>query len=345
MMNLRYRPLLDGPLFGAFGSYGMDGSRTERSEAAAAFGRWANEPEQAALMEARPVRGEVGLLVVPETQAFDALLSHEGGFRTYSEAMWGAYRGFLAAGVQADWVHVDDIEGYDVLYAPYPIMWPEAVARRLAAWVEAGGRLVSEACPGYFGDRGRVGTSQPHNGLDAVFGAREVLVEFMPDIAHRAQLSFNGLPLPCGGFRQAFEPLGGPRGGTVLGWFGDGGAAIVENAHGEGRTLLVGSHVSAGHFRELEAGRAGAAGWWRECLRWAGVAPRVEAGNPHLVARLHEGPAGRFLWVVNPTRERQTGQVRVDGAPVQGHLLWGEGLGGPALDVPGRDALVISLDD
>jgi beta-galactosidase len=28
----RWRPLLDGPLFGAFGAYGMDGSRTPRSE-------------------------------------------------------------------------------------------------------------------------------------------------------------------------------------------------------------------------------------------------------------------------------------------------------------------------
>ena len=34
MLNLRYRPLLDGPLFGAFGSYGMDGSRTPRSDMA-----------------------------------------------------------------------------------------------------------------------------------------------------------------------------------------------------------------------------------------------------------------------------------------------------------------------
>ena len=34
VMNLRYRPLLDGPLFGAFGSYGMDGSRTPRSDEA-----------------------------------------------------------------------------------------------------------------------------------------------------------------------------------------------------------------------------------------------------------------------------------------------------------------------
>lgn len=29
---LRWRPLLDGPLFGAFGPYGMDGSGTDRSK-------------------------------------------------------------------------------------------------------------------------------------------------------------------------------------------------------------------------------------------------------------------------------------------------------------------------
>ena len=132
MMNLRYRPLLDGPLFGVSGSDGMDGSRTDRSEMAAAIGRWANASGQAELMEAKPVRGEVGLLVVPETQAFDPLLNHEGDFRTYAESMWGACRGSLEAGVQPDWFHVDDIDTREFRYAPYPIMWPEAVARRLA---------------------------------------------------------------------------------------------------------------------------------------------------------------------------------------------------------------------
>ena len=34
LLNLRWRPLLDGPLFGAFGAYGMDGSRTPRSDMA-----------------------------------------------------------------------------------------------------------------------------------------------------------------------------------------------------------------------------------------------------------------------------------------------------------------------
>ena len=39
LMYLRWRPLLDGPLFGAFGPYGMDGSRTPRSPSTAGRSR------------------------------------------------------------------------------------------------------------------------------------------------------------------------------------------------------------------------------------------------------------------------------------------------------------------
>lgn len=340
MMNLRYRPLVDGPLFGAFGSYAMDGSRTDRSEAAASVARWLNDPAQRGAMEASPVRGEIGLLVVPETQAFDTVLSAEGGFQTFSHAMWGAYRGFFEQNVQADWVHVDDIDACPVLYAPYPIMWPQAVAERLRAWVEAGGILISEACPGYFGDRGRVGVHQPNFGFDAVFGAREVHVEFMPDIADRDRIRWQGTELPCGGFRQVYEATGG----TALAEFDIGGTAMVEARCGSGRTLLVGSHVSVGHFREREKGGEGAAAWWRGCLSWAGVSPRVGTGNAHLVGRLHEGPAGRFLWVVNPSREPQAGRLTVDGRPVEGRTLMGQA-GAADVTVPGRDALVIALAD
>ena len=341
MMNLRYRPLLNGPLWGAFGSYAMDGSRTDRSEMAASIAQWVNAPEQAAAMDARPVRGEIGLLVVPETQDWDALLGHEGGFQTYSQAMWGAYRGFFERNVQADWVHADDIDAYPVLYAPYPIMWPQAVARRIAAWVAAGGTLICESCPGYFGDHGQVGVIQPNHGLDALFGATEAHVEFMPDIAGRDTIRLDGSTLPCGGFRQVYQPTTGRARGT----FSDGEVAVVAHSTGKGRTLLIGSHVSAGHFNAREAGRDGADAWWRWCLDWAGVGARVETGNPHLVGRLHEGGDGRFLWVVNPDRNAQSGRLRVDGAAVQGGALWGCAPDGDRIAVPGRDAVVLKLEN
>jgi len=47
----------------------------------------------------------------------------------------------------------------------------------------------------------------------------------------------------------------------------------------------------------------------------------VETGNPHLVARLHDGEGKQFLWIVNPDRSAQSGRLKVDGADVQGRAL------------------------
>jgi beta-galactosidase len=42
----RWLPLLDGPFFGAFGAFGMDGSVTLRAEMAGKAARWANAHPQ-----------------------------------------------------------------------------------------------------------------------------------------------------------------------------------------------------------------------------------------------------------------------------------------------------------
>jgi len=141
----RWRPLLDGPLFGAFGPYAMNGSRTDRSEMASKIAKWANDPQNAALMSAKPVKGDVGILIVPETQTASLLLSAFGSEDLYSKSVWGAYRGFLDNNIQADFVHIDDIDEYDVIYFPYPIMLKTEHAQKLISWVRNGGTLISEA--------------------------------------------------------------------------------------------------------------------------------------------------------------------------------------------------------
>ncbi len=339
VLNLRYRPLLDGPLFGAFGSYGMDGSRTPRSDMASAMAKWANAPEQKPLFEARPVKGEVALLVIPEAQAWDYLLNHHHKPELYREALWGAYRGFLDIGIQPDWVHIDDIAGVDTIYAPYPIMLTAAHAQQLAQWVEAGGTLISEAAPGYFGDRGKVGTVQPHNGLDRVFGAREVDVEFMPDIADRTRFSFDGADgITAGGYLQAYEPTTG----RLLGSFSDGRKAVVENSFGKGRTLLVGTHPGAAYFR---SGTPENLGYFRSVFAWTGKDRHVDAGNSQVHARLHLGPEGGALWLLNQTRSPQQVTVTLGHShpglkPVGAY--WGQASGNTAV-IPARDALVLRL--
>jgi beta-galactosidase len=337
VLNLRYRPLLDGPLFGAFGSYGMDGSRTPRSDMASRIAKWANAPEQKPLFEAKPVRGDIGLLVIPEAQAWDYLLNHHHKPELYREAMWGAYRGFLDNGLQPDWVHIDDIAGYDTIYAPYPIMLTAAHAKVLADWVAAGGTLISEATPGYFGDRGKVGTVQPHNGLDVVFGARETEVEFMPDIGDRISFSFNGKDVKGGGFRQVYRTTTG----RALGDFADG-PAVVENDFGKGRALLVGTHPGVAYFK---ASNAENLRYFAEVFTWTRRVRNLTWDNPNLHVRLHRSGDKGAIWILNFTREPQRATVllgsaheklRIDGA------YWGEA-GGKDVVVPPRDALVLRL--
>jgi beta-galactosidase len=340
VMNLRYRPLLDGPLFGAFGSYGMDGSRTPRSDMASAIGKWANAPEQKPVFEAKPVKGDIGILVIPEAQAWDYLLNHHHKPETYREAMWGAYRGFFDNNIQADWVHIDHISDYDTIYAPYPIMLTAEHAKVLADWVRAGGTLISEATPGYFGDRGKVGTVQPHNGLDAVFGAREDEVEFMPDIGDRIRLEFDGKSLVGGGFLQSYRPTSG----TVRGKFSDGRIAVIEDRHGAGRSLLVGTHPGVAYFKTSNADNLR---YFADVFAWTGKTQHVRLSNRLLQGRLHEGPAGKVLWLLNPTREPQQTTISIEGGePSVGAAYWlapEASCSGTNATVPPRDLIVVGL--
>ncbi|HEX3350696.1 MAG TPA: beta-galactosidase [Acetobacteraceae bacterium] len=342
VLNLRWRPLLDGPLFGAFGAYGMDGSRTPRSEMQSALAKWCNAPEQAALWQARPVRGEIGILVVPETQEFDYVLNFDRREKPYPAAMWGAFRGFLENGVQPDWVHIDDIGGYDLLYFPYPIMLTADQAGRLMRWVEAGGTLIAEACPGYFGDHGHVGPIQPNNGLDRVFGAREHEVEFMPDIGDRTGFSFAGQAVHGAGFLQSYTV----EGGRVRGEFEDGRVAVVEHAFGRGRTLLIGSNPSASYYEQSSTENRR---FFANVFAWSDRERHVALTNAAIFGRLHEGAAGAFLWLVNPTEATQTTAVKFgarDASLRRATCLW------PVIDRPcsldqieigGRDVRILAL--
>jgi beta-galactosidase len=342
VLNLRWRPLLDGALFGAFGSYGMDGSRTPRSDMASSLAKWANQPAQAPLFEAKPVRGEIGILVVPEAQEFDYLLTYDGQNKTYAAAMWGAYRGFFDNGVQPDWVHIDDIGSYDTLYFPYPIMFTSEQAKRLTAWVEKGGTLISEGCPGYFGDRGTVGTVQPNMGLDQVFGAREEEVEFMPDIGNRIHFKLDGKKVDGGGYLQSYVL----KGGTARGAYDDGRLAIVENRFGKGRTLLVGTNPSVAYFNESgEDNRR----FYADLFAWTGKKQHVRSSNPVLQARIHQGETGTFVWLVNPTRQAQKTELTLasdfgPGKPTA--VFWPVQQSLPAggsVEVPARDALIFRI--
>lgn len=318
----RWRPLLDGPLFGAFGPMGMDGSVTPRAEMASKLARWTNSHPE--LWKSRPVKGDIGIVFLQEASDFNAVQSSAAaGARNgnaagaYDESIEGAYQAFFDSNLQADFVSIDDIGQYPAIYVPFPEMLTQATADKLRDYVAKGGKLISEGFPGYFGDGGTVGTVQPNLGLDHLFGARQSYVQFTPDLL--TKLSFTARGKQIGGqyFLEEFELAGGREAGR----YANGHIAAVENTFGSGKTLLVGSFPGAAYARNhTESAREFFAG----LLDWAGISPHVQSSDPAVKARLHQGSGGTYLWVINPTRAARTVTITLPTAFRGAVDLWQE---------------------
>jgi beta-galactosidase len=353
----RWRPLLDGPLFGAFGPMGMDGSLTPRAEMAGKLARWTNA--HAEIWKSRPAKGDVGIVFVQESEDFNAVQSAgsggAGGGRggsaagggtaagAYSQSVEGAYQAFFDSNIQADFVSIDDIGEYPMIYLPYPEMLKKSTAQKLRDYVAKGGKLVSEGCPGYFGDGGTVGAVQPNLGLDELFGARESYVQFTPDLLTKLTLTVRGKEIGGQYFLQEYKLAGG----KVAGQYANGHIAAVENTSGAGKTLLIGTFPGGAYFRgHAPATREFFAG----LLAWAGVPQQAKSSDPEVKARLHQGAGGAYLWVVNPTRTARTVKISLASTFQRAVELWQESSrpsasgNTVAVTVEDRNAAVIRLE-
>lgn len=308
----RWRPLLDGPLFDGFAPYAMDGSRTDRSIMASQIACWANAPEQKPLWEARPVRGDVHILFVPECETASYLLSQSGGARMYASMMEGAYEGFFSQNIQADFVHIDEIEKASVVYFPFPLALSEEHSRKLISWVERGGILISEACPGFFTEHMHGCAVQPGQQMNRLFGVRQAAVEFMPDLAGEVRFELFGETVQGGGFTQFYELEGGTKAAAYQEC-----VIAAENHFGAGRTLLLGTAVSGGGTENR--------GIWKRMLEYFGIQPRVRLSAPDMTVRLHYGSGRYILWIVNPGRERRQTEITLEGAWRPGTVYWNGG--------------------
>ncbi|MCL2319851.1 MAG: beta-galactosidase [Treponema sp.] len=303
ILSNRYRGLLDGHLFGMMGYYSNDGSPTDRSEMAAIIAKWANDPKNADIWKANPVRGDIAILCCPETQIFIKLLMQSTG--PYLTTIGGVYSAFMDRGVQPDLASLEQIDKYNVVYLPCPVMLKLDTIKRIINWVSSGGILISDGLPGYFSDGGHSSPVQPANGFEELFGCRELEINFFPmSIRYdKEKISILGMSsAPAGFYTQSYVP----GKGKAVGWFADGSVAAVENTYGKGRTLLIGT-VPGLTFGEMPAdeGRE----YFRRVQEWAGVEQQIINENPLMIARLHSGGDKTFLWILNPTRNEVMGNL------------------------------------
>ena len=150
-----------------------------------------------------------------------------------------------------------------------------------------------------------------------MFGARESYVQFTPDILDKVTLTVKGKQIGGGYFLQEYQLTGG----RAMGQYANGHIAAVENATGTGKTLLIGTFPAGNYYRNRSAATRE---FFASLLTWAGVRQQVQSSDPEVQARLHKGPGGTYLWVLNPTRTAKTVKVTLPSAFQKATELWQE---------------------
>jgi beta-galactosidase len=217
------------------------------------------------------------------------------------DSLLGVYRSLFPLNVPLDYVHINelDLRQYKLVILPYPLMLPLASAETLKAYVRGGGHLVAEARLGWSNESGAASERIPGMGLWEVMGCRETDVQ--TGDRGRTSLAWTdgawpgmtaGERLPARWYEETLEPLS--TGARVVARFANDAPAAIASSYGRGKTLMLGSYVSAAYetapSRETERFYAG-------LLKWAGVS--VPAFTGKVEVRTLESGADRVLFVFN----------------------------------------------
>lgn len=297
-INPRYRGLYSGHLFHAYGWCAPDGSRTDRSEEIRRLAKWCHDEKTSGLWQARPVRGQVGLLLLEDAQALCFSLYDET--EIYADCLRGSYQAFTDSGIQADIIRMPQIDAYDLLYVPYPAAISDQDMETLKNWIARGGTMISEGCFGYFDDYGHaIETSQPNRGFAEVFGCVQSSVHLGPDRNREMDIVTGCGQIPGGVYCQSYQVTEG----TAEGRYEDGRTAIVSHAYGKGRAVLVGSMPGYGYYhRPDERGRR----WFASLLEYAGKKPlAVCPYNLDVTVRFWEQGTESYVWIFNFADQEQ----------------------------------------
>ncbi len=277
-------PMSSGFESNGYGLINLDGTLTERAQAG---GRTADviARHAAEILHSTPVQAQVAIL-------YNRLSYMVGGSQpslsklgnAERDSLMGLYSAFHEQNIPVDFVHPEDVienrlEPYKILFLPFPVMLSRDVADGVKRYVEAGGTAVSEARLAWNDARGFASDVIPGAGLAEVFGARESVIRPADKIEMQTEVSaaIPGLPAQTRiagyAFEEEFEPL---NGGTILGRFADGSAAIVKNREGKGNAVLIGSFPALAYYREHDANIKR---FFLSLANAAGVSPEVEVSG------------------------------------------------------------------
>jgi len=321
-------PMSSGYESGGFGLNHLDGTVTERARLAGSIAKVVDR-HQALFLDARPPRAEVAIVYNP--------LAHFVGGRQRATAyggpqgevvgierdsLLGVHRALFPKNVPIDYVHIGHLQDrrldqYKLVILPYPPMLPEASAGALRDYVSRGGALVAEARLGWNNERGYASERVPGLGLWEVVGARETAIETAPNGRTVIVWSGGDLPgvadsdrLPGRWYKETLEPLSAQA--RVVARFEDGAPAAIMSTFGQGRTLMLGSCLSAAY---QSTPTAEAERFFAGLLAWAGVTLPVTVTGAPLEVRSLESGGDTLVFLFNHGATAAQSAVSIDRPP------------------------------
>ncbi|MBN9659566.1 MAG: beta-galactosidase [Acidobacteria bacterium] len=315
-------PMSSGYESGGFGLNQLDGTITDRTREAGAIARIVDR-NQKLFLDARPPRSEVAIIYNP--------LAHFVGGRQRAavyggpqgevagierDSLLGIHRALFPTNVPLDYIHIahlslEKLRQYKLVFFPYPLMMPEAPAKLLREYVAAGGTLVAEARLGWMSESGKASDRIPGMGLWELMGCREVAIQTGAKgrtVIRWDDTTFPGLKpgdeLPGTWYEESLEPLSPSA--RIVARFANGDPAAIASTFGRGKTLMLGTYLSAAY---QSAPSPTSANFFESLLTWSGVARPIQADN--LEAHTLESGTDRLVFVFNHTGKPVESTVRL----------------------------------
>jgi beta-galactosidase len=320
-------PMNSGYESGGFGLIQLDGTVTERSRTAGEIARIVDRNSRL-FLEARPAPAQVAVIYNPlmhfvggrqRATAYGGPQGEVAGIER--DSLLGIHGALFPSNVPLDYVHIDEMTAvslsrYRLVYFPYPLMMPGKAAAELREYVRQGGTLVAEARLGWNDERGRAAETLPGMGLHELMGCREEHIQTGQGGRTELHWDTDAIPgmkpgdtVPARWYEETLAPAG--SGSKIAARFADGRTAAVISTFGSGKTLMLGSYVSAGyHTRPGEPARRLFLG----LLQWAGVRPPVVVEGGTVEVQTLESGKDRILFAFNHGKNAVSPHIRLPGA-------------------------------
>ena len=232
-----------------------DGGPTERSEAVRSFGEFLDRYKEYLNVLQAP-RPKAAILHSMDQFALDLLLETTNGLpgfrQSHFNAAYACHQALAKAGIPCDFITETQLpekilERYDVLFLPHVRIIAPATASAIEEFVRNGGAVWADGRCGFLDKHLFLRCTVPVNGLDRVFGCREI-DEVAPFENDRLILKDGSQVKP---YREIQRLTPGETAEILAEC--NGYPAAVRNRYGKGIAELWGTYLSANPETDLSA--------------------------------------------------------------------------------------------